>query len=100
MLEIGGRLDLLHEPLGPEHGGEFGSQDLDGDFALVFEVLGEVDGRHAAFAEVAFDLVTIGEGGGEAGGDLGHGAKMDCLWGFGEVSSRSRIPIPATLSTD
>ena len=25
------------------------------------------------------------------GGDLRHGAKMGCLWGFGEVSSRSCV---------
>ncbi len=31
------------------------------------------DRRHAAFAEVAFDPVAVGEGGGEPGGDLGHG---------------------------
>ena len=34
------------------------------------EVLGEVDGRHPAFAEVAFDLVAVREGGRESGGDV------------------------------
>jgi hypothetical protein len=38
----------------------------------VFESVGEVDGRHPAFAEAAFDLVAVGEGGREPGGDLGH----------------------------
>ncbi len=73
MLEIGGYFDLLDEPLGADHRGEFGAQHLDGDLALVLQVLGEIHGRHAAFAEVAFDLVAVGEGGREPGGDLGHG---------------------------
>ncbi len=40
MLEIGGGGDLLHEPLGAEHGGEFGQEDLDGDVAVVLDVVG------------------------------------------------------------
>jgi len=43
----------------------------------VLEVLGEVDGRHAAFAEVAFDPVAVREGGREPGRDLGHGHNME-----------------------
>jgi hypothetical protein len=39
-------------------------------------------------AQVAFDFVAVGEGGRELGSDLGHGAKMDRLWGFGEVGPR------------
>ncbi len=64
----------MHEPLGPEHRCEFRAQYLDRDLAFVLEILSEVDGRHAAFAQAAFDLVAIGEGGREAFGDLGHGA--------------------------
>ena len=36
----------------------------------------QVDGRHAAFAQVAFNLVVVGESGRELGRDLGHGLKM------------------------
>ena len=43
-------------------------QDLDGDLAAVLEVLGEVDGGHAALAELALEAVAVGEGRGEAGG--------------------------------
>ncbi len=39
----------------------------------------------ASFAGGAFDLVAVGEGGREPGGDLGHGAKMDRRWGIGEA---------------
>jgi len=38
VLERGGGLDLDHEALGAEDGGEFGFQDLGGDLALVLEV--------------------------------------------------------------
>ncbi len=77
MLEIGGGRDLLHETLGPKDGREFGAQHLDRDLALVLQVLSEVHGRHAAFAQVAFDLVAVSEGGRESGGDLGHEKSKD-----------------------
>ena len=73
MLEIGGGRDLLEKPLGAEDRRELRSKDLDRDFPLVPEVFGEVDSRHAALAEVALELVAVGEGCGEPGGDLGHG---------------------------
>ncbi len=65
VLQCGGRLDLVHEPLGAEDGGEFGLEHLDRDLALVLEVLGEVDGGHAALAELALDRVAVGQGGPE-----------------------------------
>jgi hypothetical protein len=61
VLERGGGLDLLDEPLGAEHGGELGFQDLDGDLAVVLQVLCEVDRGHAARAELALDAVAVGE---------------------------------------
>ncbi len=45
---------------------------LDHLLALVLQVLGEVDIRHAPFAQVALELVAVRERGREAGGDLGH----------------------------
>ena len=76
MLEIGGGFDLLHEPLGPEDGSEFGPQDFDGHLPVVLQILGEVHSGHAAFANVAFDPIAVGESGRDAGSDLGHPAKM------------------------
>ena len=58
--------DLLHEPLGAQDRGQFGLQDLERHLALVLEVLGQVDGGHAALAELPLDPVAVGEGGGEA----------------------------------
>src|SRR2546423_1863621 len=66
MLQRGRRLDLLYEPLGAEHGGQLRLEELDGDFSVVLQIVREIDGRHPAFAELAFDLVPAGECGVEA----------------------------------
>ena len=50
------------EALGADDGGEFGLQDLEGDLALVLEIVGEVDGRHAALAQLALEVVAAFEG--------------------------------------
>jgi len=47
-------------------------QHFDGDIALVFEVVREVHGGHAASAELAVDAVAVGERGGEAGALVMH----------------------------
>ena len=61
MLEIGGELDLGQEPLGADDGGEPRRQDLEGDLAVVPQILGEVHGRHPARADLTFDPVPVGE---------------------------------------
>ena len=66
MLEIGGDLDLGEEAVAADDGGQLGVQDLDGDLAAVLQVLGEVDGGHAALAELAVEAIAVGEGIGEA----------------------------------
>ncbi len=58
----------------------FQRRPLPATIRIVLEVFGEVHRGHAAFAEVAFDLVAVSEGGREPGGDLGgfvHG-QSDC----------------------
>src|SRR5215472_14509559 len=65
MLEMRRGLDLGQEPRGADDGRELGSKHLDGDFALVSEIAGEVDGGHSALAELALDPVAVGKGGGE-----------------------------------
>ena len=47
MLEPGGDFDLTEEAVGAEPRGEVGAEDLDGDPAVVLEILGQVDGAHA-----------------------------------------------------
>ena len=72
VLEVGGDLDLLEEPLGTDDGGEFRSQHLEGDLALVAEVVSQVDGGHAAGTELPVDAVAVGQGGLQAVGNVGQ----------------------------
>ncbi len=58
--------DLLHEPLGAEHGGEFGPEDLVGDVAVVLDVVGGIDRCHDALTDLALDPVPVRQRGGEA----------------------------------
>ncbi len=73
VLEIRCGFDLLHEPLGTKHRGERGSEDLDRDLAVVLDVVGEIDGCHAAFTQMPLDPVAVGEGCGEFPRDCRHG---------------------------
>ena len=66
VLERGGGLDLLDEPVGTEHRGQLGPEHLDGDLAVVLEVGGQIDGGHAPLAQLPFEAVAVGQGGGEA----------------------------------
>ena len=65
MLELGRGLDLGEEAFAAEHGAEFGPEDLEGDGAIVLDVVGEIDRRHAAGTELTLQAVAVGEGGGQ-----------------------------------
>ena len=65
MLQPGSGLDLPEEPFGTEHVSQLGAEDLDRHLAVVAKIARQVDGRHAAPAELAFDPVTVGEGFGD-----------------------------------
>jgi hypothetical protein len=54
------------EAFGTERGGEIGVQDLDGDVAIVLDVVREIDRGHAARAEFALDAVAVGQRRGDA----------------------------------
>jgi hypothetical protein len=73
VLQVRRRLDFGQETLGSDDGGQLRLEDLEGDLSTVLQVVGEVDGGHPAFAELALDAVAVDQGGGEAGGDVGHG---------------------------
>ena len=47
----------------PSDGGELRAQHLDGDLAVVLQVLGEVHRGHAALAQLALDAVAVGQSG-------------------------------------
>ncbi len=58
VLEVGRRLDLSEEPPGTHYRCEFGLQDLQCNLALVLQVIGQVDGCHAALAQLTLDGVA------------------------------------------
>ena len=78
MLQLGGGLNLLDEPIRAQDRGELGLQHLDGDFAVVLEVLGEVDGGHAPRAELPLDAVPVGEGAGQVRERVDQGRAIRC----------------------
>ena len=63
MFEVTGRLDFGEEAVDTDGGCDFGLQHLDCHIAVVFQVASEVDGCHAAGAELAFDPVARRERG-------------------------------------
>ena len=62
VLQVGDGLDLAQEPLGADHRGELRPEDLDGDLAIVLQVLGEIHRGHAAGAQLPLDPVAVGQG--------------------------------------
>ena len=65
MLQVRGDLDLAQEPLDAEHRAEFRLEHLEGDAPFMAQVARQVHGRHAAFADLAVNHVSIGERGSE-----------------------------------
>ena len=65
MIERGGRPDLVGEPLGADQHAQLGPEHLERHLAMMLEIVGQVDRRHAAPAELALDGVAAGEGGRE-----------------------------------
>ena len=72
MLEPGGGADLSKEALGAERGAQVGVEDLEGDRAVVLEVVREVDPRHTAPAELALEPIAVGESGAKRGRQVRH----------------------------
>jgi len=84
MLQGGDGLDLAEEALGPDDRGQLWAHHLDRDFAIVLEVLGQVDRGHAALAELPLDAVAVGEGSLQSGHRLGHRGRLSVgAWKMG-----------------
>ena len=79
MLEVGGELDLGQEALGADHGRQLGPEHLERHPPVVPDVLGQVDGGHAAGADLAVEPVAVGQGGLEPAEELGHCVAL--CWG-------------------
>ena len=58
--------NLAQKSLGTDDRRELGAQDLDRDLAVVLQVVSQVHRGHAALAQLAFEVVAVGQGGGEA----------------------------------
>ena len=67
--------DLAQESFAAKRGAQVGMQHLDGDIAIVFEIVREVDGGHAALTQLAFKAVAVAQRSREAV-ENGHG--MHC----------------------
>ena len=72
MLELGGDLDLAEEPVGPDRGGKLRAEDLDGDLTVVTDVVREVYGGHATFADQTLDGIALFERGTQQFEHIGH----------------------------
>ncbi len=73
MLEPSRELDLALEPLGAEGRGQFGMEHLERDGAIVAEIPGEIDRRHAAATELTLDGVAPAEASLQLISDRGQG---------------------------
>jgi hypothetical protein len=62
MVQVGGGPDLREEPFRADHRCQMGLQELDGDLAMVPDVLRQVDGRHTSLADGPLDPVAAGQG--------------------------------------
>ena len=75
-------LDFAEEAIGAERRGELGAEDLHRNLAMMLQVFREIDGGHAAHAELTQQPVAVGERGGERRRNVGgigrdtHAAKM------------------------
>ena len=63
VIQVGGDLYLVEEALDANRLSYIGAQDLDCHLAVVFQVLGEVDRRHATTTQLPLDRVAAGQGG-------------------------------------
>jgi hypothetical protein len=61
MFEVGGRSDLVDEPVGADSRDDFGLHDLQRNLPIMADVLRQVDCRHTARSQLAFDAVAVGE---------------------------------------
>ena len=91
--------DLPEEPLGLDRGGELGMHHLEGDVAVVPDVVREIDGCRAAPAEedggavgLPFNSVAVGEGCGESIGYREHARPEDGAEPEGYQPSAIRAP--------
>ena len=99
VLQPGGHPDLTQEALDAEHGGELGTQHLQGDVAIVLEIACQIYRCHATGTDFTLDSVVLGEGRPETFERVGHGiptyraAKRAARAAPRNPFYRSRVPL-------
>jgi len=97
--------DFAQEPFGAQRGSHFGMEDLDGDGAIVLDVVREKHGRHAAAAHLALELVGATE---SLLDNLATSGTLSCrkrggdasqYYGEGGVRARPTCVAPRTCSS-
>jgi hypothetical protein len=73
VLHLGDDMDLAGEPVGSHRGGQLGAEDLEGDVAVVLEVVRQVHGGHAADPDFTLNAIAAAEGGSETWRSVSHG---------------------------
>src|SRR5262249_35151778 len=71
VVELSDGVDLGQEALGAQDSGQVRPEDLDGDAAVMLEIVGEIDSCHPTATDVPLDRVAPGKGGLQ-GGELLH----------------------------
>ena len=90
MLQVGRGTDLHQKPLGADRGSQLGAQHLPGHASIVLAIVREIDGGHAAFAQLAFEAIAVGERSNEARGSAGHGEVVGGVIGADVQSTGAR----------
>ena len=101
MLETGRDLDLAQEPLGAQRGGQLRAEHLDGDLAVVLQVVREVNVRHPAAADFSAEVVAGRERGPQAIDHALHTGTHETPRGAGRNTAtwrRDREPRSLTVS--
>ena len=93
MIQPRGDLDFAQEALAADHRGNLRLQHLDRHLPPVPDIVGEIDGRHAAGADLGFDAVAIGQSV-ECRGN--HGRPYCATPGAGSALGDRRLPRPLT----
>ena len=88
MIETRCDLDLAQEPVLADRGDQRLLHQLDGDVAIVFDVLRKIDRRHPAAADFAKDAVAAKDGRG----------RQHCLKGIGLQVRLRALMLPRILS--
>src|SRR5205823_7851536 len=94
MGEPGGDLDLAQEASRPQRRGQLRTEDFEGDPPAVFTIVGQIDGGHAAVAELSGDRVALGKSDLKAVCRIAHRthrtAHRTQMYGRSAVAGRSR----------